>query len=155
ISNNRRRSGSRQRTAESGWGSADTACSPPPPNVTLVGWPWRLRAESDEQVTAHQFLKRQGEGEIFQRGNSGQRCRFSALHSSVPMLQVCDLQTSIIKPASFSLSAGEAIAVRGPSGAGKTLLLRAVADLDPNEGLVTLDGRDRSAIPGPEWRRLV
>jgi len=45
--------------------------------------------------------------------------------------------------------------VRGPSGAGKTLLLRAVADLDPNEGLVTLDGRDRSTIAGPQWRRLV
>jgi len=71
------------------------------------------------------------------------------------MLQVCDLWTNILKSASFSLSAGEAIAVRGPSGAGKTLLLRAIADLDPNEGLVGLDGRDRSAIPGPEWRRLV
>jgi phosphate-transporting ATPase len=42
-----------------------------------------------------------------------------------------------------------------PSGAGKTLLLRAVADLDPNEGRVTLDGRDRSMMSGPEWRRLV
>ena len=45
--------------------------------------------------------------------------------------------------------------MRGPSGAGKTLLLRAIADLDPNEGLVCLDGRDRSAIGGPEWRRRV
>ncbi len=72
-----------------------------------------------------------------------------------PALQVRDLRTSILEPASFALNAGEAIAVRGPSGAGKTLLLRAVADLDPNEGLVTLDGRDRSTIPGPEWRRLV
>jgi phosphate-transporting ATPase len=35
------------------------------------------------------------------------------------------------------------------------LLLRAIADLDPNEGLVFLDGRERSAIAGPEWRRLV
>src|SRR5205809_422187 len=78
-----------------------------------------------------------------------------AFYPGVPMLQVRDLRTSIIKPASFSLSAGEAIAVRGPSGAGKTLLLRAVSDLDPNEGLVTLDDRDRSAITGPEWRRLV
>jgi putative ABC transport system ATP-binding protein len=43
----------------------------------------------------------------------------------------------------------------GPSGAGKTLLLRAIADLDPNGGLVCLDGRDRSIIAGPEWRRLV
>src|SRR5262249_21651542 len=72
-----------------------------------------------------------------------------------PRLQVCDLQTNILKPVSFSLAAGECVAVRGPSGAGKTLLLRAIADLDPNQGLVSLEGRDRSTIPGPEWRRLV
>src|SRR6516225_11685091 len=71
------------------------------------------------------------------------------------MLQVRDLRTNMLKPASLSLSAGECIADRGPSGAGKTLLLRAIADLDPNEGLVTLNGRDRSTIEGPEWRRLV
>src|SRR3984893_1002515 len=58
----------------------------------------------------------------------------AASQAGIPMLQVRDLRTSILKPASFSLSAGEALAVRGPSGAGKTLLLRAVADLDPNEG---------------------
>ena len=79
----------------------------------------------------------------------------AAFQAGASMLQVRDLRTSILKPASFSLSAGEALAVRGPSGAGKTLLLRAVADLDPNEGVVTLDGRDRSTIAGPEWRRLV
>ena len=71
------------------------------------------------------------------------------------VLQVRDLRTSILKPASFSLSAGECIAVTGSSGAGKTLLLRAIADLDPNDGVVTLDGRDRSTIAAPEWRRLV
>jgi putative ABC transport system ATP-binding protein len=79
----------------------------------------------------------------------------AAFQTGVPMLQVRDLRTNILNPASFALSAGECIAVRGPSGAGKTLLLRAIADLDPNEGLVTLDGRDRSTIAGPEWRRLV
>ena len=75
--------------------------------------------------------------------------------TDAPLLQVRDLQTKILKPTSFSLTAGECIAVRGPSGAGKTLLLRAIADLDPNQGLVSLEGRDRSTIPGPEWRRLV
>src|SRR5215467_11890916 len=72
-----------------------------------------------------------------------------------PLLQVRDLRTKILKPASFSLAAGECIAVKGPSGAGKTSLLRAITDLDPNQGLVSLEGRDRSTIPGPEWRRLV
>lgn len=76
-------------------------------------------------------------------------------HAGTPILEVRDLRTSLLKPASLSLSAGECIAVRGPSGAGKTLLLRAIADLDPSDGLVCLDGRDRSTITGPEWRRLV
>ena len=75
--------------------------------------------------------------------------------TDAPLLQVRDLRTKILKPASFSLAAGECIAVKRPSGAGKTLLLRAIADLDPNQGLVRLEGRDRSTIPGPEWRRLV
>ena len=75
--------------------------------------------------------------------------------TGIPMLQVRDLCTAVLKPACLALSAGECVAVRGSSGAGKTLLLRAIADLDPNQGVVTLDGRDRSTIPGPEWRRLV
>jgi putative ABC transport system ATP-binding protein len=75
--------------------------------------------------------------------------------TDAPLLQVRHLRTNILKPASFSLAAGECIAVKGPSGAGKTLLLRAIADLDPNQGRVNLKGRDRSTIPGPEWRRLV
>jgi phosphate-transporting ATPase len=75
--------------------------------------------------------------------------------TGTPMLQVRDLRTAILKPASFAVAAGECIAVRGPSGAGKTLLLRAIADLDPNQGLVTLAGRERSTIAAPEWRQLV
>jgi putative ABC transport system ATP-binding protein len=84
--------------------------------------------------------------------NEISRC---ALYAGSTILQIRDLRTNVLKPASLSLSAGECLAVRGPSGAGKTLLLRAIADLDPNEGLVRLDGRDRSTITGPEWRRLV
>src|SRR4051812_4024297 len=72
-----------------------------------------------------------------------------------PVLEARDLRTAILKPASFALSMGECVAIRGPSGAGKTLLLRAIADLDPNAGTVILEDRDRSTIPGPEWRRLV
>lgn len=72
-----------------------------------------------------------------------------------PLLSVVDLRTHLLKAASFCLSAGECIAIQGPSGAGKTLLLRALADLDPNEGLVRLDGRDRTRMSGPDWRRLV
>jgi putative ABC transport system ATP-binding protein len=78
-----------------------------------------------------------------------------ASRADAPLLRARDLRTTVLKTASFALSARECIAIRGSSGAGKTVLLRAIADLDPNQGLVTLDGRDRSAIPGPQWRRLV
>jgi len=71
------------------------------------------------------------------------------------MLSVRNLHRPSLITASFDLADGECIAVRGPSGSGKTLLLRAIADLDPNDGVVTLDGRPRSEIPAPQWRRLV
>ena len=43
----------------------------------------------------------------------------------------------------------------GPSGAGKTLLLRAIADLDPNDGACALGDARRDDMPAPDWRRLV
>jgi putative ABC transport system ATP-binding protein len=88
-------------------------------------------------------------------GVTGQTEPENAGFPTLPVLEVCNLRTAILKPASFALSRGECVAIRGPSGAGKTLLLRAVVDLDPNAGTVILEERDRSTVPGPEWRRLV
>lgn len=59
------------------------------------------------------------------------------------------------EPVSFRLSAGEALGVAGPSGIGKTRLLRAMADLEPHEGRVSLDGSDQSAFPPHQWRQAV
>ncbi|MBB4429869.1 phosphate-transporting ATPase [Bradyrhizobium sp. CIR48] len=56
---------------------------------------------------------------------------------------------------SFDLQDGECVVLQGPSGVGKTLLLRSIADLDPNEGTVKLDGMLREAMPAPAWRRRV
>ncbi|WP_439400275.1 ABC transporter ATP-binding protein (plasmid) [Bradyrhizobium sp. PMVTL-01] len=56
---------------------------------------------------------------------------------------------------SFDLQDGECVALQGASGVGKTLLLRSIADLDPNEGTVKLDGMLREAMPAPAWRRRV
>ena len=71
------------------------------------------------------------------------------------MLSVRGLRRPGVGLEALDLAAGAWVAVRGPSGAGKTLLLRALADLDPNQGEVTLDGERRDAMPAPRWRRLV
>ena len=55
----------------------------------------------------------------------------------------------------FELNDGECIALQGQSGVGKSLLLRAIADLDPNEGVIKLDGTLRETVPAPLWRKQV
>jgi len=58
-------------------------------------------------------------------------------------------------PLDLSIPAGTCVAVAGSSGTGKTLLLRAVADLDPHEGTARLDGVACASLPAPLWRRRV
>ena len=56
----------------------------------------------------------------------------------------------------FSLSAGEIVALRGPTGAGKTLLLRALALLDPiDAGSVLWHHKEVTAEAVPEFRSSV
>ncbi len=71
------------------------------------------------------------------------------------MLEVRGLRTALIGPIDVAVAPGECVAVRGPSGSGKSLLLRAIADLDPNEGAARLGARAREAMPAWRWRRLV
>ncbi len=71
------------------------------------------------------------------------------------MLSVRDLSSAVLGPVSLQVAAGECVAVMGASGAGKSLLLRAIADLDPNDGDVALNGVTRNAMPANAWRRQV
>lgn len=71
------------------------------------------------------------------------------------MLRIEALKVHGVEPVSLTVDAGECIAVRGPSGSGKSLLLRAVSDLDPAEGSVFLNDIERRSMTGPEWRSHV
>jgi ABC-type iron transport system FetAB ATPase subunit len=65
------------------------------------------------------------------------------------------LKSALAGPFDLDVPPGAAVAITGPSGAGKSLFLRILADLDPSEGVVTLDGADRAGMRGPDWRRRV
>ncbi len=53
------------------------------------------------------------------------------------------------------LPAGELTVLAGPNAAGKSTLLRAVAQLTRYRGTITLDGRDLARMPGRERAQLV
>lgn len=71
------------------------------------------------------------------------------------MLRADALKADPLPPLSFAVRGGECLAIEGPSGVGKTRLLRALADLDDARGHVFLDGAERREMPATEWRRRV
>ena len=70
------------------------------------------------------------------------------------MLKVRALTRPGLQPVDFTLEAGRTLAVTGPSRAGKSLLLRAIADLDPNDGEVWIDAIERRSVSAPQWRSM-
>ncbi|UCC57479.1 MAG: ATP-binding cassette domain-containing protein [Gammaproteobacteria bacterium] len=70
-------------------------------------------------------------------------------------MQIKNLQRLTLGPLSLDVDAGDCVCISGPSGTGKSLLLRAIADLDPHEGQVWLGNRSCIATPPDEWRTAV
>jgi ABC-type iron transport system FetAB ATPase subunit len=70
-------------------------------------------------------------------------------------LRIVNLRSPLAGPFDLTLAAGECVAVTGPSGSGKSLFLRMIADLDPGQGEVFLDGTERRSMSAPAWRHRV
>jgi len=67
------------------------------------------------------------------------------------MLEVKDLKAAVGPVVSFAVDAGETLALRGSSGVGKSLILRAIADLDSHEGEVLLEGQAQASVTAAVW----
>ncbi|MFY9954959.1 ABC transporter ATP-binding protein [Bradyrhizobium sp.] len=70
-------------------------------------------------------------------------------------LLVKKLRSEFAGPFELSLDIGTCAAITGSSGSGKSLFLRMIADLDPNEGEVWLNQRERASMSAPAWRKQV
>ena len=71
------------------------------------------------------------------------------------VLRIENLTTDLIGPVSLEIPAGNCVALVGASGAGKSLLLRAIVDLDPNTGDVSFGAHVRNDMSARSWRETV
>tara|TARA_R100000306_G_scaffold62416_1_gene69821 strand:+ start:61021 stop:61683 length:663 start_codon:yes stop_codon:yes gene_type:complete len=71
------------------------------------------------------------------------------------LLTLHQLSIAPLQPISAQVSTNDRVLITGPSGIGKTRLLRAIADLDPHAGYCTLQGQRASSFRPEAWRRRV
>ena len=70
-------------------------------------------------------------------------------------LEISELRFGEMGPVTLALAEGECVCLCGPSGGGKSRLLRAVVDLDPHEGSVRVGQIEAREVAPPRWRRMV
>lgn len=70
-------------------------------------------------------------------------------------LDVVGLRMDGVGPIDLWLAGGECLVLSGPSGAGKTRALRAIADLDLHTGSVSCEGVAAEELAPSTWRRRV
>ncbi len=76
-------------------------------------------------------------------------------HDADADLRLAGVSIGALQQVSFTVAAGRITALSGPSGSGKSRLLRAIADLDAHQGDIALGDVAQHSIPAHEWRRRV
>ena len=66
-----------------------------------------------------------------------------------------DVSIGVLNEVSLTVPRGQVVCLSGPSGSGKSRLLRAVADLEPHSGQISLDNLNQQSVPAHQWRRQV
>lgn len=75
--------------------------------------------------------------------------------AELPALEIRDLARNGLGPLNLQVSAGQCVCLTGASGTGKTLLLRAIVDLDEHDGDVLLRDTTAREVSPSRWRRWV
>lgn len=70
-------------------------------------------------------------------------------------LILSELRALDVGPVNLEINPGEIICIRGDSGSGKSIMLKAIADIIPHDGQVFLGKTSADSLTGPEWRKKV
>lgn len=70
-------------------------------------------------------------------------------------LRLQEVAVGVLRGVSLTIGSGEVTCLSGPSGSGKSRLLRAVADLDPHDGRIFLGEDEQNTMPANRWREQV
>lgn len=71
------------------------------------------------------------------------------------MLRIDQVKHSIINASRLDANPGDCIALSAPSGAGKSVFLKILADLIPNEAQLSLNNQSHQHFSGAQWRKNV
>jgi ABC-type iron transport system FetAB ATPase subunit len=80
---------------------------------------------------------------------------FKPIGGFVSLFELQAFSAGGLAPWDLALGASECITLTGPSGSGKSRLLRAMADLDPHQGVALLEGRPCLGYSPCQWRHSV
>ncbi|GHB66490.1 hypothetical protein GCM10008107_14630 [Psychrosphaera saromensis] len=110
---------------------------------------------SDIALT-NQEANREGKGD----GNGSLQLSTGSSKGALTLENICfaysDEDASILNNVNLSLNAGDSIAITGPSGAGKTTLMKIMLGLlQPTSGRVLLDGKDITHIGLKNYRKQI
>jgi ABC-type iron transport system FetAB ATPase subunit len=74
---------------------------------------------------------------------------------TIPFLRIDSLKYLDYSKISLNLYKNEIISISGESGAGKSLFLKAIIDLIPSSGDISIGNINRNSLPAHQWRKKI
>ncbi len=74
---------------------------------------------------------------------------------TVKNLNLAAITSKLTQNFNFKVPGGQCLGVSGPSGIGKSVLLKAIADMLPHQGEIYLGELESQSVPAPQWRKKV